>query len=194
MGNLHPKAAIIQVALIHQFIGRPNRSPVEPPLLGAIGHLIPGQMCGKVAYHLGDVGEILEALERDPALKEALRRHILTDDLLQLPVRLERIETDVSTLKENLTTLTNTVNRKWLILATNQLTGEIPPELGSLSNLRRLWLHDNDLSGKIPTELGNLSRLAYLDLYDNDLSGCVPISLENQLDSEYSDIGDLPFC
>ena len=56
MGNLHPKAAIIQVALIHQFIGRPNRSPVEPPLLGAIGHLIPGQMCGKVAYHLGDVG------------------------------------------------------------------------------------------------------------------------------------------
>ena len=25
-------------------------------LLGAIGHLIPGQMCGKVAYHLGDVG------------------------------------------------------------------------------------------------------------------------------------------
>ena len=56
MGNLHPKASIIQVALIHQFIGRPNRSPVEPPLLGAIGHLIPGQMCGKVAYHLGDVG------------------------------------------------------------------------------------------------------------------------------------------
>ena len=28
-----------------------------------------------------------------------------------MPVRLERIETDVSTLKENLTTLTNTVNR-----------------------------------------------------------------------------------
>ena len=50
------------------------------------------------------------------------------------------------------------------------------------------------LSGEIPTELGNLSRLAYLDLYDNDLSGCVPISLENQLDSEYSDLGDLPFC
>ena len=30
--------------------------------------------------------EILEALERDPALKEALRRHILTDELLQMPV------------------------------------------------------------------------------------------------------------
>ena len=55
--------------------------------------------------------EILEALERDPALKKALRRHILTDELLLMPVRLERIETDVSTLKENLNTLTNTVNR-----------------------------------------------------------------------------------
>ena len=29
--------------------------------------------------------EILEALERDPVLKEALRRHILTDELLQMP-------------------------------------------------------------------------------------------------------------
>ena len=72
MGNLHPKAAIIQVALIHQFIGRPNRSPVEPPLLGAIGHLIPGQMCGKVAYHLGDVGQDYDkALEVDPRFADA---------------------------------------------------------------------------------------------------------------------------
>ncbi len=65
-------------------------------------HITGSTLSGKVAYHLGDVGEIL---------KEALRRHILTDELLQMPVRLERIETDVSTLKENLTTLTNTVNR-----------------------------------------------------------------------------------
>ena len=177
MGNLHPKAAIIQVALIHQFIGRPNRSPVEPPLLGAIGHLIPGQMCGKVAYHLGDVGEILEALERGVALKEALRRHILTDELLQLPVRLERIETDVSTLKENLTTLTNTVNRKWLILATNQLTGEIPPELGNLANLAVLGLDGNQLSGPIPAELGSLASLFSLNLSGNQLSGPIPAEL-----------------
>ena len=54
--------------------------------------------------------DILEALERDPALREALRRHILTDELLQMPVRLQRIETDVSTLKDNLSSLTTTVN------------------------------------------------------------------------------------
>ena len=55
--------------------------------------------------------DILNALERDPALREALRRHILTDELLQMPVRLERIEADFTTLKDNLTTLTTTVNR-----------------------------------------------------------------------------------
>ena len=40
------------------------------------------------------------------------------------------------------------------------MSGEIPAELGSLSNLRRLWnLHDNALSGEIPAELGSLSNL-----------------------------------
>ena len=55
--------------------------------------------------------EIRDALERDPALREALRRQILTDELLQMPVRLQRIETEVSTLKDNLSTLTTTVNK-----------------------------------------------------------------------------------
>ena len=29
--------------------------------------------------------DILYAMERDPALRDALRRHILTEELLQLP-------------------------------------------------------------------------------------------------------------
>ena len=40
--------------------------------------------------------DILNALESDPALREALRRHILTDEVLQMPVRLQRIEADVT--------------------------------------------------------------------------------------------------
>ena len=80
-----------------------------------------------------------------------------------------------------------------LNLNLNELSGEIPAELGSLSNLKYLHLYDNDLSGEIPAELGNLSRLAYLDLYGSGLSGCVPSSLEDQLDFDYSDLGDLPF-
>ena len=44
------------------------------------------------------------------------------------------------------------------------LSGEIPAELGSLSNLKGLDLFNNELSGEIPPELGNLSwggRTAY---------------------------------
>ena len=37
------------------------------------------------------------------------------------------------------------------------MTGEIPTELGNLSNLTTLSLNENQLTGEIPTELGNLS-------------------------------------
>ena len=88
-----------------------------------------------------------------------------------------------------------------LELEYNNLSGEIPPELGRLSNLTDLSLHGNNLSGEIPPELGSLSNLTHLRLLSNltnprllfnDLSGCVPSSLEDQL--TYSDLGDLPFC
>ena len=49
------------------------------------------------------------------------------------------------------------------------------------------------MSGEIPAELGSLSNLKYLYLNDNALSGCVPGSLEDQL-SRSSDFGGLPFC
>ena len=37
------------------------------------------------------------------------------------------------------------------------MTGEIPPELGGLSNLEWLYLWGNQLTGEIPPELGDLS-------------------------------------
>ncbi len=59
-------------------------------------------------------------------------------------------------------------------LSENQLSGEIPPELGNLSNLRGLLLSNNQLSGEIPPELGNLSNLAELHLSRNQLTGRIP--------------------
>ena len=58
----------------------------------------------------------------------------------------------------------------------------------------RLHLHANDLSGEIPAELGSLSNLESLRLNGNELSGCVPSSLEDQLERFFYDLGDLPFC
>ena len=60
---------------------------------------------------------------------------------------------------------------KFLRLGYNGLTGEIPPELGKLTNLVELQLFDNQLSGEIPSELGNLHNLQELHLFGNNLSG-----------------------
>ena len=58
------------------------------------------------------------------------------------------------------------------------LTGEIPPELGGLTHLRRLSLHGNRLGGAIPPELGQLTQLARLELSDNSLTGGIPRELD----------------
>ena len=71
----------------------------------------------------------------------------------------------------NLTSLTG------LDLSHNQLSGEIPAELGGLTSLIGLSLRNNQLSGEIPAELGNLTSLTGLDLSQNRLSGEIPAEL-----------------
>ena len=58
-----------------------------------------------MATPINDFQDILDAMERNPALREALRRLILDDELRQMPVRLERIEADIVDLKEGQTRL-----------------------------------------------------------------------------------------
>ena len=66
-----------------------------------------------------------------------------------------------------------------LDLRKNQLTGELPPELGNLTYLVTLDLGSNQLAGKIPSELGDLGNLVRLYLYSNDLTGEIPSNLGN---------------
>ena len=58
----------------------------------------------------------------------------------------------------------NLANLRGLALYTNQLSGEIPPELGNIANLQGLDLTENQLNGEIPPELGNLADLQALAL------------------------------
>ena len=66
-----------------------------------------------------------------------------------------------------------------LDLRANDLTGRIPSEFGSLTDLQHLHLSGNDLGGQIPTELGNLSNLLTLDLGYNRLTSSIPTELGN---------------
>ena len=67
----------------------------------------------------------------------------------------------------------------YLSLRTNNLTGEIPVELGNLTELTHLDLNYNQLSGGIPVELGNLANLTLLKFSGNALSGEIPVALGN---------------
>ena len=61
-----------------------------------------------------------------------------------------------------------------LDVGSNQLNGEIPTELGDLSNLRLLFINDNDLTGVLPQSLTGLSALeSFYFHYNSGL--CAPI-------------------
>ena len=64
-----------------------------------------------------------------------------------------------------------------LDLGYNGLTGKIPPELGDLANLEILWLSGNGLTGEIPSKLGDLANLEGLNLELNGLTGEIPPEL-----------------
>ncbi|MBA0780796.1 hypothetical protein Gotri_004854 [Gossypium trilobum] len=62
-------------------------------------------------------------------------------------------------------------------LSCNRLTGEIPLEIGNLSEIRSLNLSHNNLSGHIPVMFSRLNKIESLDLSHNNLSGIIPTEL-----------------
>ena len=66
-----------------------------------------------------------------------------------------------------------------LNISKNELTGELPENIGNISSLTELRLWGNSLTGEIPSSIGNLSNLTYLTLQSNQLSGAIPSSVGN---------------
>ncbi|THF95668.1 hypothetical protein TEA_002715 [Camellia sinensis var. sinensis] len=62
-------------------------------------------------------------------------------------------------------------------LSCNHLTGEIPLEMGNLSNIRDLNLSHNNLFGSIPSTFSQLKQIESLDLSYNRLNGKIPSQL-----------------
>ncbi|KAF8732792.1 hypothetical protein HU200_015131 [Digitaria exilis] len=66
---------------------------------------------------------------------------------------------------------------KSIDLSDNDLTGEIPVEIGALVGLKNLNMSRNLLHGHIPDTLGSMGSLESLDLSWNQLSGAIPQSM-----------------
>ncbi|XP_071733445.1 putative receptor-like protein 8 [Rutidosis leptorrhynchoides] len=64
-----------------------------------------------------------------------------------------------------------------LDLSCNNLTGEIPQELGMLVDVHAVNLSHNQLTGPIPRSFSNLANIESLDISSNHLSGNVPLEL-----------------
>ena len=64
-----------------------------------------------------------------------------------------------------------------MIEGNDLLAGSIPPELGNLTNLKHLTLGSNGLTDRIPAELGQFVKLEQLRLGNNALTGAIPPEL-----------------
>ena len=80
----------------------------------------------------------------------------------------------------------NMTNLTYLNLSGNLHTGSIPPEIGNLTNLTSLYLDDNQLTGSIPLEIGNLTNLTSLNLSNNQLTGEIPETICNLVENHCS--------
>ncbi|XP_013605014.1 PREDICTED: receptor-like protein kinase HAIKU2 [Brassica oleracea var. oleracea] len=62
----------------------------------------------------------------------------------------------------------------WLYLSNCSITGNIPPAIGDLTELRNLEISDSGLTGEIPPEIVKLTKLRQLEVYNNSLTGKLP--------------------
>ena len=102
-------------------------------------------------------------------MKDLLKIIVLSNALIS--IGFGNCDSDEVELWDECYSITNTT---WLGRINEGLTGEIPSEIGQLTNLATLKLHYNELTGSIPPEIGNLTSLVKLDLRYNNLSGSIP--------------------
>ncbi|KAL8092980.1 hypothetical protein AgCh_035019 [Apium graveolens] len=67
----------------------------------------------------------------------------------------------------------------YLDMSFNFISGNIPSSIGQLTELRTLVLRKNNLTSNIPRELGLCTKLAFLDLAINSFTGPLPLSFSN---------------
>ncbi|CAN6561058.1 unnamed protein product [Malus baccata var. baccata] len=114
-------------------------------------------------------GEFLKELCRVPALVHKSIAAQADQYVLELPIYSNNMGYGLPRRLSNFPALID--------LSSNNITGNIPPEIGQLQLLQGLYLEDNNFSGNIPDQMSNLKKLEGLDLSKNHLSGKIPSSM-----------------
>lgn len=81
-------------------------------------------------------------------------------------------------------------NLEYLMLSNNEISNELPQEIGTLENLKELWLGGNRITGEIPASIGNLRHLETLELGLNSFSGHIPPEIGNLTNLKTLSLGD----
>ena len=63
--------------------------------------------------------------------------------------------------KKEFTKTVQQLDHKQIKLEDNQLTGQIPSEIGNLTNLSSLLLNSNQLTGEIPSNICNINLILH---------------------------------
>ncbi|TKY74502.1 Receptor protein kinase HAIKU2 [Spatholobus suberectus] len=87
------------------------------------------------------------------------------------------------------TGLRNLTGLNYLDGSTNNLEGDLS-ELKYLTNLVSLQFFENNLSGEIPIEIGEFKRLKALSLYRNKLTGPIPREVGSWAEFDFIDVSE----
>ncbi|KAF5475104.1 hypothetical protein F2P56_006946 [Juglans regia] len=102
----------------------------------------------------------------------------LYDSILRLVYSLDLSNNNLSgEIPDSITSLSKFINMN---LSGNHLNGKIPENIVNMHNLESLDLSRNELSGPIPENLSALNFLSHLNLSFNNLSGQVPYGRQLQ--------------
>ncbi|PON61325.1 LRR domain containing protein [Parasponia andersonii] len=156
---------------------------------------IPPQLCSLSKLHILDLshnnlsGQIPQCIGNLSGLKSRLTEEdtVKEEGRLQIVAKGRLLEYD------SILYLVNSLD-----LSDNSLSGAMPVELTSLTQLGTLNLSMNHLTGGIPSTIGDFERLETLDLSMNKLSGPIPQSMAsltflNHLNLSYNNLsGKIP--
>ncbi|XP_058722942.1 receptor kinase-like protein Xa21, partial [Vicia villosa] len=88
-----------------------------------------------------------------------------------------------------LTSLTSCRNLKYLEISDNSLLSKLPNSIGNLS-VENFEASSCGINGNIPLEIGNMSNMIRLSLSSNDLNGPIPITIKGLHKLQYLDLDD----